>query len=218
MTRRPRNFHAEYRRRTALGVERGLTLRQARGHPRLGEPSVRILRQDGQLPGDRDPALVRYYRVVARLAKGEPLRTAIPAEHISPALVHRLNEERVLFGYTYRTGKHGQPNIFNGLWVRHHARFHVLTSDGVLHPEVPLDKVSASQIGTYWNAVHAAMQGKPEALEPFHSLVLYDTAGKAYRLLTDVNALYRFFDTMSEEQYADFSRTFYSGREVRYVA
>src|SRR5689334_6966327 len=129
MASRPRNYQEEYRRRKTLGVERGLTLRQARGHPRLGEPSIRALRQGGPLPNDRDPALIRYYRVVARLAKGEPLRSAIPAEHISPALVHRINEERVLFGFTYRTGKRGRPNVFNGLWVRHHARMPILTSD-----------------------------------------------------------------------------------------
>jgi hypothetical protein len=218
MTRRPRNYHAEYLRRKTLGVERGLTLRQARGHPRLGEPTVRMLRQGGQLPGDRDPALVRYFRVVARLAKGEPLRTAIPAEHISPALVHRINEERVLFGYSYRTGKRGQPNVFNGLWVRYHARMPILTSDGVLHPEVPLDKVSASQVGTYWNAVTEARQGKLDRLLAFRNVVVYDVDGRAYRLLTDVNAIHRFFDAMSDAEYADFSRTFYSGREVRYVA
>jgi hypothetical protein len=218
MRRRPRNYHAEYLRRKALGVERGLTLRQARGHPRLGEPSVRTLRQGGHLPDGRDPALTRYFRVVARLAKGEPLRTAIPAEHISLATVHRLNEERVLFGYTYRTGKRGQPNVFNGLWVRYHARMPILTSDGVLHPHVPLDKVSASEVGTYWNAVDAARQGKPEALEAFRDRVIYDADGHAYRLLTDVNALHRVFDAMSDEELADFSRTFYSGREVRYVA
>jgi hypothetical protein len=218
MAHRPRNYQAEYLRRKTLGAERGLTLRQARGHPRLGEPGIRSLRQGGQLPGDRDPALARYYRVVARLAKGEPLRTAIPAEHISPALVHRINEERVLFGYTYRTGKRGQPNVFNGLWVRHHARMPILTTDGVLHQHVALDKKSASEIGAYWNAVDAARQGKPEALEAFRGRVIYDDSGRAYRLLTDVNAIHYVFDRMSDEDYADFSRTFYSGREVRYVA
>jgi hypothetical protein len=218
MASRPRNYKEEYRRRKTLGIQRGLTLRQARGHPRLGESSVRTLRQTGQLPGDRDPALIRYFRVVARLAKGEPLRTAIPAEHISPALVHRINEERVLFGYTYRTGKRGQPNVFNGLWVRYQARMPILTSDGVLHQHIALDKKSASEVGAYWNAVDAARQGKPEALEPFRGRMIYDADGHAYRLLTDVNAIHYVFDRMSDEEYADFSRTFYSGREVRYVA
>jgi hypothetical protein len=218
MAPRPRNYQQEYRRRKALGAERGLTLRQARGHPRLGEPGIRTLRQGGPLPGDRDPALIRYYRVVARLAKGESLRTAIPAEHISPALVHRMNEERVLFGYTYRTGNRGQPNVFNGLWVRHHARMPILTTDGVLHQQVALDKKSASEVGTYWNAVDAARQGKPEGLAAFHGRVIYDDSGRVYRLLTDINAIHYVFDRMSDEDYADFSRTFYSGREVRYVA
>jgi hypothetical protein len=218
MARHPRNYQVEYRRRTSLGAERGLTLRQARGHPRLGEPSIRSLRQGGQLPGDRDPALTRYFRVVARLAKGEPLRTAIPAEHISPALVHRINEERVLFGYTYRTGKRGQPNVFNGLWVRIYARMPILTTDGVLHQHIPLDKITASEVGTYWNAVDEARQGKPEALAAFRDRAIYDADGHSYRLLTDVNAIHYVFDRMSEEEYADFSRTFYSGREVRYVA
>jgi hypothetical protein len=218
MTRRPRNYQAEYARRKALGAIRGLTLRQARGHPRLGESSVRSLRQGGQLPNDRDSALTRYFRVVARLAKGEPLRTAVPAEHISPALVHRINEERVLFGYSYRTGKRGQPNVFNGLWVRYHARMPILTSDGVLHQHIALDKKSASEIGSYWNAVDEARQGRPEALEAFRGRVIYDADGHTYRLLTDVNAIHYVFDRMSDEDYADFSRTFYSGREVRYVA
>jgi hypothetical protein len=218
MARLPRDYQREYRRRKALGVERGLSLRQARGHPRLGEPSIHSLRQSGQLPNDRNPALARFFRVVARLAKGEPLRTAIPAEHISSALVHRINEERVLFGYTYRTGQRGQPNVFNGLWVRHHARMPILTADGDLHQHIALDKKSASEIGSYWNAVDEARRGKLEALEAFRGRVIYDDSGRAYRLLTDVNAVHYVFDRMSDEDYADFSRTFYSGREVRYAA
>jgi hypothetical protein len=94
----------------------------------------------------------------------------------------------------------------------------ILTPDGVLHAGVPLDKKNASLVGTYWNLVEDAMRGKPDVLRPFQSLTIYDTQGNRYRLETDVNALYRFFDSMSDEEHADFDRTFYSGREVLYVA
>ncbi len=122
--------------------------------------------------------------MVARLAKGEPLRSATRIEHIAPQTVHRLNEERLLFGYFYRPGKRGQA-VFAGYWVRHHARMPVLTWDGAYYPETPLDKVNASLVGRYWNAVDEALRGRTAALQPFANTVIYDTAGNRYRLQTE---------------------------------
>ncbi|MGC8732904.1 MAG: hypothetical protein ACP5RC_11700, partial [Halothiobacillaceae bacterium] len=41
MTRRSRDFKAEYARRIARGTARGLTRSQARGHARPSEPPIR---------------------------------------------------------------------------------------------------------------------------------------------------------------------------------
>lgn len=215
---RPRDFTAEYARRKVAGAERGISLRQARGHPRTGEASVASLRRSGAIGAGRgrDRTLERYYRVVGRLAKGESLRRATRAEQISSRTINRLNDERVLFGYFYRTGKRGQ-SVFDGYWVRYHARMPILSRDGVLHTKVPLDQKNASLIGQYWHAEREARHGKVEALTPFKNLVIYDANGHAYRLQTEVNALYRFYDAMTDEEQADFNRTFYSGREVLYV-
>jgi hypothetical protein len=221
MARKRRDYHAEYARRKALGEERGLTLRQARVHPQGGEASVAALKRSGEIAdggAPHDGALRRYYRVVARLARGEPLRRALRAEGLSWRSATRLNEERVLYHYTYRTGKHGQPNVFNGFTVVHWARMPILTPDGVLHVGVPLDKKNASLVGTYWNLVEDAMRGKTGAVQRFHHLTIDDAVGNRYRLETNVNALYRFFDSLSDAEHADFDRTFYSGREVRHAA
>jgi hypothetical protein len=222
MARGLRNYQAEYARRKAAGVARGLTLRQARGHPRAGEASVTVLKHAGTLGGETrggtpDTLLQRYYRVVARLATGEPLRQATRAEHISWRTVTRLNEERVLYGYFYRTGRRGQ-SVFAGYWVRIWAHMPLLTRDGVYHPQIPLDKLNASLVGIYWNAVDEALRGRVEALQPFSQVIVYDALGTGYRLETNVNALYRYFDAMSDEAHAEFDRTFYRGREVLYAS
>jgi hypothetical protein len=216
---RGRDYAAEYRARKAQGLGRALSVAQARGHPRKGETAITALRRVGLVgaPSREDRSLQAYYRVVARLAKGEPLGKAARAEGTTPRTVNRLDDERVLFGYLYRKGKRGQ-DVFDGYWVVNWARFPILAADRTLHPAVPLDKKNASLMGAYWNAVDEALKGKDAALKQFAGTVIYDVHGTTYRLLTNVNAIRRFFDSLSEEATQDFFRNFYHGREVLYVA
>src|SRR5262245_55424909 len=98
---RGRDYRAEYQARKAQGQVRGLSVAQARGHPRKGETAIVALRRAGLIGGSsgQDRALQAYYRVVKRLARGESLGKAARAEGTTPRTVNRLNDERVLFGY-----------------------------------------------------------------------------------------------------------------------
>jgi hypothetical protein len=217
---RKRNFKEEYVRRKALAAERGLSLAQARGHPRHGESGVAALKRLGTLLSGRDRTLEKYYDVVGELREGWSLRQAAAVEGMSPRTFWRLNAERSLIGKRYYVGKRGQIT-FDGYTVQHYARMPLLTSDNILHEHVPLDAKYASLIGTYWNVEEQARRGDAQArkrLQEFTHLTIYDTEGNRYRLQTDLNALYRFHDSMTEQEQADFNRTFYSGREVVYGA
>jgi hypothetical protein len=218
---RGRDYAAEYRARKAQGLGRGLAVPQARGHPRRGESAIAALRKVG-LVGEpsgsaQERSLQAYYRVVKRLAKGEGLGKAARAEGTTPRTINRLNAERVLFDYHYRTGKRGQQ-VFDGYSVVNWARFHILAADGTVYRSVPLDRKNASLMGEYWNAVDEALKGKGAALKQFATTIVYDVDGATYRLLTNVNAIRRFFDSLGDEDAADFARNFYHGREVLYVA
>jgi hypothetical protein len=214
---RRRDYRAEYARRKALGEARGLSLPQARGHARPGEPGVRALTAGGTFAPVREATLARYYRVVARLAHGESLTAAARAERIAPRTVWRLNEGRHLLGKTYRPGAAGRPDRFAGYQVQYWARLPIRAADGTLRQHVPVDQHNASLLGRYWNAVQRALEGRVDALRPFAHVVIHDAHGARYRLLVDVNALYYFDRAMSDEEQAEFDRTFYSGREVVYV-
>jgi hypothetical protein len=97
----------------------------------------------------------------------------------------------------------------------------IYTSANEHIPHVPLDETYASLIGTYWNDALKAMQGDAQALrelQMFAHRIIYDIDGHRYQLQTDLNALFRFFDQMTDQERADFNRTFYIGREVVYGA
>jgi hypothetical protein len=220
MARRVRNYRREYSRRKALAAERGLSLSQARGHPRRGETGIVALKRLGALLSGRDLTTEKYYAVVADLQEGWSLRQAAAVEDISPRTVWRLNQERGLIKRQHRLTKRGHV-VVDGYEVVVSARMPILTSDDVPHPAVPLDAKNASLVGHYWNAVDLAMQGGAQALrdlQAFAHLPIYDIDGHRYRLQTDLNALFRFFDSMTDQERADFNRTFYTGREMVYGA
>jgi hypothetical protein len=218
---RKRDFQAEYTRRKALAAERGLSLSQARGHPRRGETGIAALKRLGTLLPGRDRTLEQYYAVVADLREeGWSLRQAAAVEDISPRTVWRLNAEHGLISKQDRITKHGKL-VFDRYTFPDPFRMHLLTSDGVPHPQVPLDKRYISLVARYWNAVDKAMQGDAQALRDLQAYAhrpIYDVEGHRYQLQTDLNALFRFFDSMTDQERADFNRTFYTGREVVYGA
>jgi len=214
-----RDFAAEYATRKARALARGLTTPQARGHAPLGK-SIAALRQAGFITtsgGGPDATLQKYYRVVDRLAQGERLGTAARAEHIAPGTVKRYNTVRRLFQplYHYRQGR---PTTARGYQVEQPGSTPILTAAGQIITAPPVDTKTASTLGRYWNAVEKALKGDEHELQSFRHTVIHTRDGQHYRLLTDTNAIRRFFDSLSDADTADFWRTFYTGRTVLYAA
>jgi hypothetical protein len=213
-----RDFAAEYAERRARATARGLSIAQARGHAPKGQ-SIQELRRGGRITsiaGEPDPTLLRFYRVVARLQRGESLGRASRAEHTTPRTIKAYNAERRLFQplYHYRLGK---PTTVRGYQVEQPGSTPIFTAAGELIPSPAVDAKTATTLGEYWNAVDAALHGDDRALRGFAHVVITTRDGRHYRLLTNVNAIRRWFDEMSDEEEADFWRTFYTGRTVLYA-
>jgi hypothetical protein len=212
-----RDYTAEYAARKARGVARGLTTAQARGHPPAGQ-GIAALRRAGLITtvgSGPDPTLQAYYRVVDRLARGESLSQATRAEHTTPRTVKAYNAERRLFQPLYRY-RDGRPTAVRGYQIEQPGSTPILTSSGQLISAPAVDAKVASMLGRYWNAVDKSLRGDNTELQQFRHTVIPTRDGQHYRLLTDPNALRRFFDAMSDADESDFWRTFYSGRTVIY--
>jgi hypothetical protein len=219
MATRTRDYKAEYARRKALAAARGLSVSQARGHPRAqaGEVGVRALKRGGTVATSKETTLGKFYRAVAELARGRPLRQAAMGAGISPSTVRRLNRERRLFQPVYRYNRAGKPTSVKGHEVAYSGSTPILTSDSILIAAPPVDAKTASVLGSYWNAVGAALKGDDRALKAFAHTTIYDATGNDYRLMADPNAIRRWFDRLSDQDEADFWRTLYTGRTVVYA-
>lgn len=214
-----RDYAAEYAARIARASERGLSRSQARGHAPSGE-SIADLREAGVVTTtgnpQRDRVLLRYYHAVRELSQGKSLRQAAKTAGIAPSTVKRYNERRQLYQPVYHY-KNSQPTTVKGYQVEQPGSTPILTSDGTLILAPPVDAKMASILGSYWNAVEAALQGNDRALRTFTHTTIFDLYGNTYQLLTDVDTIYRFFESMSESDESDFWRTFYAGRTVIYA-
>jgi hypothetical protein len=93
--------------------------------------------------------------------------------------------------------------------------FHVITSDGVMHRDVSINKLNATRLGLYWNAIDDSVRGDPGALEALRGLTVTDRTGRRYPLLTDPDALARVYLGLSYAEAREFNATLYSVREVR---
>lgn len=214
---RGRDYAAEYAHRKSLGAARGLSLAQIRGHAPPGE-RISDLRRQGLLapPGDtsNDSALTRFYQAVQGLAQGKSLRQAAHDAHISPATVTRLNAERQLFSPIPRFTQVGRWSGVAGYWVRTAGTTPILTHEGALITSPQVDAKTASLLGTYWNAVDAALKGDDRDLRRFAGATIFTIDGESYRLLTNANAIRRWFDQLSDADERDFWRSFYTRGEV----
>jgi len=215
---RGRDYPAEYAARKARAAARDLSTAQARGHAPQGQ-GIAVLRRAGLISttgGAPDPTVWKYYRVADRLARGGSLTAAAHAERIAPKTVKAYNVERRLFQPLYRY-RNGKPTTVRGYQVEQPGSTPILAADGTLIPAPPVDAKTAGTLGKYWNAVDKALKGDDAELKRFRHAVISTRDGKQYRLLTDVNAIRRLFDAMSDQDESDFWRNFYTGRTVVYA-
>jgi hypothetical protein len=173
---RPRDYAAEYDRRIARALARGLTRSQGRGHPKASERAVSAKRRFKPIPDDR---LQRALRV---LRQDKSLSAAAKAAHVSPERLRRYARSKRAIK------KRGRHWIVSSKLPR---RMLIYSRRKAL-PIIVGDQASASLAGRFMSAVGKFL-GQPniDLLRPFVGKSVTDITGKEHPLETDPNALYR---------------------------
>jgi len=172
---RRRDFKAEYRQRIARGLRRGLTRRQARGHPGPGEPFV-----SGVSGPKYEPRLELGVR---RIREGHSLTGMARSLHVDPERLRR---------YALETGvveKRGWRLVV----IDDDRLREVLTySRGKDQVIVLRGYEEAAKWGRYMSGVgHFLDTNDPAALLPFEDDGLTDIHGRFWPFETRPNVLYR---------------------------
>jgi hypothetical protein len=199
---RPRDYAAEYARRIASGLRRGLSRSQARGHPKrlerlVTEPTPRAA------PEHRPPADDKVFNALERMAHGQTLEQAARAEHISPERLRRVAHERGYLGKTYERTTRGPWTVNTG-----NSR-PVLTTDGTYLEAVPFDLRNTSIVSRYWWAVRRLLdEGDPVPLQRLGTVTVRDKAGNIYHLEMNPNAILRWWASLTDAERRNFGRLF----------
>lgn len=200
-----RNYKAEYQRRIQLAKQRGLSTAQARGHARNNEVKVSELKRSGVIDNTRRSTMERFYQAIKGIASGNSLSKAAKDAHISPATIKKLDAERRIL-HRDSDGKSWSTQST--------SHFPILTKDGKLIKDVPLDNKNASIVGSYWNAAHNASMGDTKSLATFANLTVFDMHGNTYQLLTSVDDLVSILDQMSDADREEYERSFASDQRA----
>jgi hypothetical protein len=177
MTRRKRDFKAEYARRIARGTARGLTRSQSRGHARPSELPVHPRLTTAAPRFDR-----RLEEGLQAVKAGGTLAASAKAAHVAP---ERLRRYLAHSGIAERRGR--------GWHFATDTRRRVmpLFSQGT-EISVTVDPAAAVLIGRYLQAVRQFLDSNdPAYLSAFVGLEIVDVTGRAHPFETDPNALYR---------------------------
>ena len=134
----------------------------------------------------------KFYDAIDRMRKGESLTKAARESGTTPRTIQRVNEEldvvRRKSGskseYEF-TNKNEIILTDNDAWIRGTEPVH-------------LDKRSASTYGKYLNDLKrsSSFGGDDSILQKYVDKPLYDTNGKQYYLMTDVDEILEFMDAM----------------------
>jgi hypothetical protein len=173
MPTQKRDYRAEYQRRIERGLKKGLSLAQARGHPKAGEKNIRKPK-----PINDDAFQIS----LKALRSGKSLREAASEIRVSP---ERLRNQAKELGAIRRKGRR---------WVvkQKLPRIMLVYSDGEPHALTIGTFRYASKIGRYMAAVRKFMQtNNPEHLKPFIGKSIKDINDTEYIFETTPNALYR---------------------------
>jgi hypothetical protein len=173
VTRKQRDYEAEYRRRLARGLAKGLSRSQARGHPRATEPYL-----SPKVPGYR-----KLEQGVAALRKTKSLSAAARQAKLAPERLRRY-----LGDLDFVEKRRGR--WFVGEDKR--LRTALLYTDGRELRVVVEGYEPAAMVGSYRNAVGEFLRtNDPAHLAPFVGRRVTDYSGKTYTFETRPNVLYR---------------------------
>ena len=168
-----RNYKAEYERRIANAVKRGLSRSQARGHARAYEKSVRAK------PAQSDTRLERALR---EMRKHGSQATAAREAGVSPERLRRFLRENTL------ASRKGREWTFTDNRLREMASF----TDGRAVQLKLRGFDPASLNGAYLEAVERFLATNDYSfIEPFVGKSVRDAKGKRHVFETNPNQLYR---------------------------
>ncbi len=186
MSRKPRNYRAEYLRRIERGLARRLTRSQARGHPKPHEAAIRPVKSPEK------SVLIYDARLEAglhALRSGKSLAESARSIHVSP---ERLRRYAIRTRMVKRRGRK---------WIvgpdRRRRRMLLYSNGEAITVTVRPD--AAHEIGAYMSAVGRFLASNdPAFLAPFRRKWITDTSGKAHPFETDPNTLYELEGTGAE--------------------
>ena len=171
-----RDYKAEYARRIARGKARGLSLSQARGHPK---PSEAPLKASARLPINDESVS----QALQAMYGGTSLTAAAKAAHVSP---DRLKRALVAKKLGVKEGRR---------WIVTDARprrVQIIVGANSKAITVPTF-ADASRVGVYHNRVRQFILTQDLThLEEFDGATVTDINGTAWPFETDPNALIRF--------------------------
>jgi hypothetical protein len=176
VSKRNRNFKAEYARRIANAAATGKSRSQARGHPKPSEAAISSKRPQRPIEDDR---LQLAFKV---LRQEKSLTAAAKAAKIAPERLRHFATEREVIE---RQGRR---------WIVRHQlpRRMLLFSDGKAVQVVVGDFSSASKVGRFMSAVSDFLRtNNPAGLREFEGVGVTDVFGKSHPFETRPNALYR---------------------------
>jgi hypothetical protein len=173
MSRKPRDYAAEYRRRIARGLAKGVSRSQARGHPRAREKHL----------SPKAPSNRRLEEGVAALRKTKSLSAAAKQAKVAPERLRRYLKDLDFIEKQ------------RGRWVvgaDPRLRTVLIYTEGKKQKIVVQGYEPAALAGSYWNAVGEFLRTNDRShLGPFVGVQIKDAAGRAYTLETRPNVLYR---------------------------
>lgn len=171
-----RDYQAEYRRRIARVLDRGLSRAQARGHPRASEPHV------SAKAAERRPDR-KLLEALKTLRDTRNLGEAARKVKVSPERLRRF-----VRGLNFVEKRGGRYRVGEDPWERRvvfYAGGHKV--DTMVRGYEP-----ARIIGLYWEAVGEFLRtNDPGHLAPFVSHKITNASGRTYTFETRPNALYR---------------------------
>lgn len=172
MSRRPRDYKAEYRRRIVRGIARGLSRPQARGHAAKADTAKRPALPLGT-------SLWDAYRA---FQQSKNLSAAARSNGVAPERLRRLVKEH---GLAKRQGRKWLSTDALPRWV-------LIYTWGKEKRLLVGDYENAALAGGFWHAKSQFLEtNSPEFLAPFVGRSVRDIKGRPHPLETDPNAIYR---------------------------
>jgi hypothetical protein len=173
---RARDYAAEYQRRVAGALARGLSRSQARGHPKASEALASAKRAPKPIPDDQ---LQRALRVLRQERK---FSAAAKSINVSPERLRRFAKGKDVIR------KKGRSWFVNPKLPR---RMLIYSRRKPVRIVVG-NQSSASLVGRYMSVVGKFLtQPEIESLQPFVGKSVTDISGKKHPFETDPNWLYR---------------------------